>query len=145
MSLGSFLPHLGHNTVNNGSTNSTCGFKFTSCAESLTADNCGLKERQSQHSHSNTVASNSLSQVLSNPPCSIPQQHALLCVSGTFFTGEDVGLLTTPGILFDLQATQKKDQNKASFEFSGAHTTWIVPSPMQLKSCAAFNDHCEFL
>lgn len=53
MSLCGFLPYLGQNTVNDCSTNCTCGFKFTSCAENLTADNCGLKERQSQHCHSN--------------------------------------------------------------------------------------------
>lgn len=54
MFLGSFLSYLRQNTVNDCSTNSTRGVKLTSCAESQTADsNCGLKERQSQHSHRN--------------------------------------------------------------------------------------------
>lgn len=48
MFLGSFLSYLRKNTVEDCSTNSTCRVKFTSCAESQSADSdFGLKESQS--------------------------------------------------------------------------------------------------
>jgi len=92
------------------------GVKSTSCAESQTADSsCGLKERQSQHFHSNRHLT-AFPRELSNPTLfySITTYALLSVLARRCRTVNNSRDLPPPPPIY-LQATQKCDQNKSMF------------------------------